>query len=60
MTIATGYQVVQAEDKELTVQEFFRKYYQDDTVFNIDKQIFEILEVVNLKTKLDKKISAFS
>lgn len=60
LTIATGYQVVQAEDKELTVQEFFRKYYQDDTVFNIDKQIFEILEVVNLKTKLDKKISAFS
>ncbi len=60
LTIATGYQVVQAEDKELTVQEFFRKYYQDDSVFNIDKQIFEILEVVNLKTKLDKKISAFS
>lgn len=60
LTIATGYQVVQAADKELTVQEFFRKYYQDDTVFNIDKQIFEILEVVNLKTKLDKKISAFS
>ena len=26
-TIATGYQVVKAEDKELTVWEFFRKCY---------------------------------
>ena len=59
-TIATGYQVVLAEDKELTVQEFFRKYFNDDSVFNIDKQIADILKVVNLKASLDKKISAFS
>jgi hypothetical protein len=52
--------VVLPEDKELTVQQFFRKYFQDDSVFNIDKQIFEILEVVNLKASLDKKINAFS
>ena len=58
--IATSYQVVLPEDKELTVQAFFRKYFNDDSVFNIDKQIFEILEVVNLKAPLDKKISAFS
>ena len=60
LTIATGYQVVLAEDKELTVQEFFRKYFPDKDVFNIDKQIAEILEVVNLKAPLDKKIQAFS
>ncbi|NVP18066.1 ABC-F family ATP-binding cassette domain-containing protein [Candidatus Gracilibacteria bacterium] len=60
LTIATGYQVVLPEDKELTVQAFFRKYFPDPTVFNIDKQIGEILEVVNLKAPLDKKISAFS
>lgn len=60
-TIATGFQVVLAEDKELTVQEFFRKYYPDKHQFNIDKQIAEILDVVNLKkAPLDKKISAFS
>lgn len=59
-TIATGYQVVLSEDKELTVQAFFRKYFPDKTVFNIDKQIWEILDVVNLKAPLDKKISAFS
>jgi len=59
-TIATGYQVVLPEDKELTVQEFFRKYYPDDSEFNIDKQIGDILKVVNLRAPLDKKISAFS
>ena len=60
MTIATWYQVVSAEDKELTVGEFFKKYYHDKDVFNIDKYIFEILEVVNLKAPLDKQIKAFS
>ena len=60
LTIATGYQVVLQEDKELTVAEFFRKYFGDDDVFNIDKQIAEILQVVNLKAPLEKKISAFS
>lgn len=60
LTIATWYQVVMAEDKELTVQEFFRKYFPDKTVFNIDKQIAEILDVVNLKAPLTKHIKAFS
>ena len=59
-TIATGYQVVLQEDKELSVADFFRKYFPDDDVFNIDKQIGEILKVVNLKAPLEKKISAFS
>lgn len=60
LTIATWYQVVLQEDKNLTVSEFFRKYFPDKTVFNIDKQIFEILDVVNLKAPLDKKIIDFS
>ena len=58
--IATAFQVVQAEDKELSVQEFFRKYYPDKEEYNIDKQIGDILRVVNLRAPLDKKISAFS
>ena len=60
LTIATWYQVVLSEDKELNVQEYFRKYFLDKTVFNIDKQIAEILEVVNLKAPLTKQIKAFS
>jgi len=60
LTIATGFQVVLAEDKELKVSDFFRKYHWDDSVFNIDKEINEILKVVNLKAPLDKQIKAFS
>lgn len=60
LTIATGYQVVLAEDKELTVQAFFQKYYADKSEFNIDKKIADILQVVNLKAPLDKQIQAFS
>lgn len=61
LTIATWFQVVLPEDKELSVSEFFRKYFPDKNVFNIDKQIWEILDVVNLKVKdYNKKINAFS
>ncbi len=60
LTIATWYQVVLQEDKELSVSDFFRKYYPDKSAFNIDKEIFEVLDVVNLKAPLDKKIKDFS
>lgn len=59
-TIATWYQVVLPDDKELTVQAFFRKYHPDKDQFNIDKDIKDILDVVNLKAPLDKQIKAFS
>lgn len=59
-TIATSFQVVLPADKELSVQDFFKKYYPDKDIFNIDKKITEILDVVNLKAPLDKKINAFS
>lgn len=59
-TIATSFQVVLPEDKELSVGDFFRKYHPDKTKFNIDKDINEILEVVNLKAPLDKQICRFS
>lgn len=59
LTIATWFQVVLPEDKELKVEEFFRKYYPWDD-FNIDRQISDILNVVNLKAPLDKKVNAFS
>lgn len=58
--IAISHQVMPSEDKGLTVQAFFRKYFADDTIFNIDARIAEVLEVVNLKAPLDKIIDAFS
>ena len=61
LSIATSFQVVLAEDKELTVQDFFKKYYPDKHKFNIDREIAEVLDAVNFKkAALDKKISAFS
>lgn len=52
---------VLAEDKELTVGDFFKKYYPDKHKFNIDREIAEVLDAVNFKkAALDKKISAFS
>lgn len=60
LKIATSYQVVKPEDKELSVQEFFRKYSGDTESFNIDKQIAEVLKAVDLKAPLEKQIKAFS
>lgn len=58
--IAIAYQVVAPEDKGLTVQAFFRKYFADDSVFNIDAKIANVLGIVNLKAPLDRIISSFS
>ncbi|HBA45304.1 TPA: hypothetical protein DCZ31_05090, partial [Patescibacteria group bacterium] len=43
MTIATAFQVMPAEDKDLTISAFFNKYFRDKTIFNIDKKIAEVL-----------------
>lgn len=59
-TIATAFQVMQAEDKELTIQAFFNKYFRDKTVFNIDKKIAEVLDAVNLKAPLERIVKSFS
>jgi len=47
------------EDKNLTVQAFFEKYY-GEKVFDIERKIAEVLEVVQLKAPLEKKIESFS
>jgi len=49
-----------AEDKEMTIQQYFRKYFQDKTVFNIDRKIAEVLDAVNLKAPLDRIVKSFS
>ena len=60
LTIATAFQVMPAEDKDLTISAFFNKYFRDKTVFNIDKKIAEVLDVVNLKAPLDRIVKSFS
>ena len=60
LRIAIAEQVIKAEDKLLTVQAFFRKYFADDSVYNIDAKIAAVLDVVHLKAPLDRLISSFS
>lgn len=60
LRIAISRQIMLPEDKEMNVQAFFRKYFADDTVYNIDARIAEVLEIVNLRAPLDKIIGTFS
>jgi len=60
LSIATAFQVMKPEDKEKTVYDYFHTYYHDKSVYNIDRQIKEILEVVNLKIPVDRKVATFS
>jgi hypothetical protein len=48
------------EDKELNIQDYFRKYSSDKESHNIDRDISEVLRAVNLKAPLDKIVDAFS
>ncbi|MDQ7023809.1 MAG: ATP-binding cassette domain-containing protein [Candidatus Gracilibacteria bacterium] len=59
-TIAIAFQVMPVEDKELTVQQYFKKYKKALEEENIDKEISEVLRAVNLKTDLEKIIDKFS
>ncbi len=59
-TIATAFQVMPIEDKELNVQDYFRKYSPDKDSHNIDRDIAEVLRAVNLDAPLDKIIDKFS
>lgn len=42
------------------MQAFFRKYHGDESVFNIDKEIGDILRVVGLKAPLERLVKDFS
>ncbi len=57
--IAIAKQVMPPEDKELTIQAYFRKYSRSDA-HNIDRDIAKILDAVNLKAPLDRIVQSFS
>ena len=59
-SIAIAFQVMPVEDKQLTVQQYFKKYKKALEEENIDKEIMEVLRAVNLKTDLEKIIDKFS
>lgn len=59
LTIAMAHQVIPREERELTVQAFFQKYFKEK-VYDIDRRIDDILEVVNLHAPHDRIIKSFS
>jgi ATPase subunit of ABC transporter with duplicated ATPase domains len=65
LTVATAKQVIPREDLELTIKDFFEKcFYHSghklEKVYNIDKKINDVLEIVNLSFPHDKKIKDLS
>lgn len=58
-TIAIATQVMPQECREMTVSEFFARAFPEK-MYDLDKRIKEVLEVVNLSTPLDKVIKEFS
>jgi ATPase subunit of ABC transporter with duplicated ATPase domains len=59
LTFATARQVIPREEAEFTVKEFFASVFPKK-VYNLEPKIAEVLEVVNLKAPLDRKVTTFS
>lgn len=59
VTIASAKQVIPRGDLKLTIKEFFEKCFLEK-IYNIDKKIDDVLEVVNLSFSHDKIIGNLS
>ncbi len=59
VTIGIAKQVIPHDDLEKTVLEFFEGAFTEKQ-YDIERHIAKVLDAVNLKAPLDKKISAFS
>ena len=59
LTIAIAKQVIPREELDLTITEFFQKCFSDK-VYDIDKKIDDVLEIVNLEMPHDRKVGDLS
>jgi len=59
LTIAIAKQVISREDLEFTVTEFFNKCFLEK-IYDIDKKIDDVLEIVNLEMPHDRKVGSLS
>ncbi len=59
ISIATARQVIPREELTCTVREFFEKRF-DTVVYDLDRRIAEVLEVVNVHAPLEKIVKSFS
>ncbi len=59
MSVAYAKQVIPREDMDLSLREFFQKCFSEK-IYDIDKRIKNVLEVVNLIATPERKIKSFS
>lgn len=59
-TIATGLQVIPRDRMGETVREYFQHAFGEETLYDLERRIKDVLEIVNLQAPLDKKLSEFS
>ena len=59
LSIATARQVIPREELELTVREFFEKRF-DKVIYDIDRRIDDVLEVVNFHVAKEKHVKDLS
>lgn len=59
MTVATAHQVIAPEDKELTVEEYFMKWCNEEP-HEVKRRMASVLDAVNLHAPSDKLIKSFS
>lgn len=59
LSIAIGRQVIPREQLELSVRDFFQAVFPSK-VYDIDPKSEKVLDAVNLKADLDKKVGSFS
>lgn len=59
-TVGIGKQVISPDQMELTVRDFFGSTFTDEVPYNLDARIGKVLDAVNLKTDLTKKVRQHS
>lgn len=59
-TVAIARQVMPQDDRDLTLQAYFRKYHRDKEAHNVDRDIHKALQAVNFSAPLDRIVSSFS
>ncbi|MFH1077743.1 MAG: ATP-binding cassette domain-containing protein [Patescibacteria group bacterium] len=58
-TIATALQVIPRDRMKDTVKEYFARAFTE-TIYDLDRRIADVLEIVNLSAPLDKRLDEFS
>lgn len=59
-TIGIAKQVISPDHLDMTVRDWFATTFGDNVPYNLDKRIADVLDAVNLKTDITKKVRAHS